>query len=66
MRASVGEEESCCDAPQDAEVEGEVSIDSSTLRISPLLKEDLVGFSEVAREAVMMVVSDWEISQSFV
>ena len=66
MRAFVGEEESCCDAPQDAEVEGEVSIDSSTLRISSLLKEDLVGFSEVAWEAVMMVVSDWEISQSFV
>jgi hypothetical protein len=65
MRASVGEEESCCDAPQDAEVEGEVSIDSSTFRISSLLEEDSIGFSEVARAAVMMVVGDWGIRWSF-
>jgi hypothetical protein len=59
MRASVGEEESCCNAPQDVDVEGEVSMDSSTFWISSLLKEGLVGCSEVAREAVMMVVGDW-------
>jgi hypothetical protein len=66
IRASVGEEVvSCCDAPQDAEVEGEVSIDSSTLRISSLLEEDSIGFSEVARAAVMMVVGDWGIRWFF-
>ena len=65
MRASVGEEESCWDAPQDAEVEGEVSIDSSTFRISSLLREHSVGCSEVARVAVMMIVGDWEIRWFF-
>ena len=54
MRAFVGEEVSCCDAPQDAEADGEVSIDSSTLSISLLLGRDLVGCFEVSPVVGMM------------
>jgi hypothetical protein len=63
VRASVGEQVSSCDAPQDVEVvEGEISIDSSTLSIPSLLGCGLIGCFEFA-PVVGMISGRWRISQ---
>jgi len=63
MRASVGEQVSSCDAPQGVEVvEGEISIDSSTLSVPSPLGCGSIGGSECTL-VVGMVLGSWKISQ---